>query len=216
MKMNQKCILCDTFSPHYFSDAKERTYYSCPQCGLVFLGHTHYLSESEEIERYKLHTHDSFDQGHINFLKPALLCAYEALVDKKTCSLLDFGCGPFSQLKVMNTKRHIRIDEFDLNFKNDQKVFSNKYDLIVLTEVIEHLKNPLQVFNQLKVMLNPSSAILVQTSLWHEDIDFKNWHYIRDPTHIAFYSHKSFEYLCKTLQLQNKKSRFKNITLITN
>ncbi|MGO1820189.1 MAG: hypothetical protein ACTH0S_10965 [Senegalia sp. (in: firmicutes)] len=44
-------------------------------------------------------------------------------------------------------------------------------------------------------MLNIGGSIFCMTSLYDEDIDFKNWYYKNDETHVFFYHKKALEWI---------------------
>ena len=108
---------------------------------------------------------------------------------------MDFGCGPGPVLKVLLNRLGIDVDIYDPYFYPD-KVFEGKqYDLITCTEVFEHLKNPLEIITLLESLLKENGILAVMT-LFHTTSDnFCKWWYRRDPTHICFYSPKTFKWL---------------------
>jgi len=48
---------------------------------------------------------------------------------------------------------------------------------------------------RLRRMLRSGGLLAVMTLLWEEGIDFANWHYRREPTHVAFYSQLTFRWI---------------------
>ena len=46
-------------------------------------------------------------------------------------------------------------------------------------------------------MLKKSGWLGIMTSFFSSDISFKSWHYIRDPTHVVFYTINTFEYIAQ-------------------
>jgi 2-polyprenyl-3-methyl-5-hydroxy-6-metoxy-1,4-benzoquinol methylase len=87
------------------------------------------------------------------------------------------------------------------------------YDLITCTEVLEHLKDPLETLRMLKDRLNPGGILAVMT-LFHPVYDisstpdplpcekvFKAWWYRRDPTHISFFRPETFYHAARLLDM---------------
>jgi len=88
--------------------------------------------------------------------------------------ILDFGCGSnFSQItkrykdakeivlidRVGNnfTKNNLKFINYKNNIKNIDKFLNNKkFDIIILSAVIEHLEHPEKILKYLKKFLNPS------------------------------------------------------------
>jgi predicted SAM-dependent methyltransferase len=89
------------------------------------------------------------------------------------------------------------VDLYDPFYCNDPSVFDNRYDFICATEVVEHLREPNENFKTLFRMLNPNGWLGVMTKLVTDDRPFGQWHYIRDMTHICFYSRRTFDYLAQ-------------------
>jgi cyclopropane fatty-acyl-phospholipid synthase-like methyltransferase len=111
-------------------------------------------------------------------------------------------------------RNSIACDRYDL-FYFPKKVYEGKkYDLILSTEVFEHLQNPLDIFKKLLGHVEKNGYILLM-SAFHPDNDeeFFKWWYIRDVTHIGFFNIKTFEFLADKLGLRIVKHNFKNIIL---
>ncbi len=63
------------------------------------------------------------------------------------------------------------------------------------TEVVEHFQAPGKEFDKLFGMLKEGGCLGIMTKLVLSKEAFSNWHYIRDDTHISFFSRATFEYL---------------------
>ena len=77
-----------------------------------------------------------------------------------------------------------------------------KYDTIILEEVIEHLKEPLEDLMRLSLILNDAGKLIIRTRLFNEETDLPNWWYLRDQTHICFFSYQTFKKICELLNLR--------------
>jgi cyclopropane fatty-acyl-phospholipid synthase-like methyltransferase len=72
------------------------------------------------------------------------------------------------------------------------------YDGITSTEVFEHLWKPVDALQKLKSILKKDGILAIMT-LFHpknQDIFF-DWFYIRDPSHVTFFTPKTFEVMAK-------------------
>lgn len=78
-----------------------------------------------------------------------------------------------------------------------QPTLTRQYRFITCTEVIEHVKNPLDVWEHLYKMLAPGGILAIMTGVVDNDQMFQGWHYHRDPTHICFYHKSTLEYVEK-------------------
>ncbi|MEM4282397.1 MAG: class I SAM-dependent methyltransferase [Candidatus Woesearchaeota archaeon] len=82
--------------------------------------------------------------------------------------LLDLGCGPtfrhtkialkygfnvcaMDVVKPRIVEKRIKFIEFDIN--KDVPRFRNKFDVVICTEIIEHIENPHKLFRDVHKML---------------------------------------------------------------
>ncbi len=112
---------------------------------------------------------------------------------------LDFGCGPGPVLAEVFTQAGYTMAVYDLYFAKhddviDSEQMAGQYDFITATEVAEHLGEPGAVLRHLFALLRPGGVLGVMTKLVKDQESFKTWHYIRDRTHISFFSLATFEW----------------------
>jgi SAM-dependent methyltransferase len=66
-----------------------------------------------------------------------------------------------------------------------------QYDLVILSEVIEHLREVREELARVHSLLAPEGKVLVRTRLYPATDALTNWWYARDKTHINFFSTKA-------------------------
>ncbi|MDC7233873.1 MAG: class I SAM-dependent methyltransferase [Spirochaetales bacterium] len=193
MKDQSPCPLCSSNQTDEYYEDRKRPYRFCPQCALVFVPPSSHLSEEEEKKVYDLHENDPEDRGYRRFLSRLA----DPLSERVTPGSrgLDFGCGPGPALTAMLEERGYRMSLFDKYYRNDPEVLNTLYDFICTTEVVEHLRSPGKVFEELFNRLVPGGLLAVMTKLVIDKDAFSKWHYIQDPTHICFFSRETFEYI---------------------
>lgn len=156
------------------------------------------LSHKEEKKRYLEHNNTLKNKGYKEMLKKFIesgVSPYIKRSDKKNLQVLDFGCGPGPVLKLLLEKKDIAVDIYDPYFFPDKVYLNKRYDLITATEVVEHLKNPLFAWDLYVEHLRKNGCLAVMT-LFHPGVEnFLNWWYRNDPTHICFYSKKTFQWI---------------------
>ncbi len=110
---------------------------------------------------------------------------------------LDFGSGPEPVLATfLETSYNYDVDIYDLFFSPKKVYEGKKYDLITCTEVVEHLNNPLPFFKLFSSLLSPGGVLSIMTLLHPRDKEeFLSWYYIREDSHITFYSLKTLQYI---------------------
>ncbi len=115
---------------------------------------------------------------------------------------LDFGSGPGPTLSLMLEECGHKVDLYDKFYAQNDAVFQNRYDFITATEVVEHLPNPLKDLEALVKILQKGGILAIMTEIVSPQLDFTNWYYKNDPSHVCFYSEKTFIYLANLLGLE--------------
>lgn len=189
------CPLCEGKSPSLsFTKPSGETYFNCPDCGLLFLLPSYFLELSFEKAQYDLHENDILDPRYQDFMEPLVS---ELLRNNPGASGLDFGCGPTSVLTHLLQNQKIQVSLFDKFYFPDKDVLDRKYDFIFASEVVEHFQEPQKEWELLGGLLKDDGILVVGTSLWDDVPDLSRWSYVMDPTHVSFYSRKSFLWISK-------------------
>lgn len=191
--MPKTCPLCDSNDVYFYYKDTFRSYYQCVSCQLVFVPEEYHLSAEEEKARYELHENDPNDEGYRQFLKRFFEPMNERIPNRAYG--LDFGSGPGPTLHLMFEEAGHSMEIYDLFFEDNLSVFKQKYGFICATEVVEHLYQPMNELNRLWGCLKPGGFLGLMTKLVHNKEAFKKWHYIRDETHISFFSKKTFQWI---------------------
>jgi len=205
------CKICSASTAVIKNYKTEKHYYRCKECDYIFMDKQFYIDEALERLHYDKHDNNFACLGYVEM--------FETLIDEfvplsEIEDALDFGCGEGKVLPVLLEKNGVSCDRYDL-FYFPQKVYKDKkYDLIASTEVIEHLESPLEILQELSSHLKEGAYLLLMTRFHPQDDErFLEWFYIRDITHIGFFSLKTFEYLAEKLSLKLVKHNFKNTIL---
>lgn len=187
-----RCLLCNSKTDLFYQD-KDKIYYRCRGCFSIILDPSNHVDDKEEKERYKLHNNNVKDLGYQRFVSP-LVESVKANY-KRDHMGLDYGAGTSPVAASLLEKEGYHIKLYDPYFHAYPENLYRKYDYIICSEVIEHFYNPYHEFKNLSKILNPSGSIICMTSLYEEDIDFKNWYYKNDKTHVFFYHRKALEWI---------------------
>lgn len=190
------CPLCREAAQPFHRD-KHRSYYQCANCALVFVPSSYWLSAEAEKAYYDLHENRLDDAGYERFLSRCAAPLMEVL-PANSCGL-DFGCGPAPLLAQMLEKAGHTVALYDHFYFPDPDPLTHHYDFVVSTEVVEHLGAPWAELEKLWGMVRPGGVLALMTKLVLSRERFANWHYIRDPTHIIFFSVPTFEWLARKL-----------------
>lgn len=191
----QRCPLCGNRDTARYHEDTRRCYMRCSDCGLVFVPDQFWLSPEEEKAVYDLHENDDQDPGYRKFLSRLSAPLLDRLGPNQWG--LDFGCGPGPTLSLMLKAAGHRVDLYDPFYYNNPSIFQKHYDFICATEVVEHLRQAGETFDALFGMLKPGGWLAIMTKLVIDAQAFGQWHYIRDLTHVCFFSQQSFHHIAR-------------------
>ncbi|MBU1136276.1 MAG: class I SAM-dependent methyltransferase [Nanoarchaeota archaeon] len=153
---------------------------------------------------------------------------YNFLKDKSCLDILEIGCGYGYLTYALNFSGHkatgvdvsknaikSALKNFGDFYKNSdinsfKRKNSKKFDLIIATELIEHLHNPTKFIGDCLKLLKKNGKIIITTpnkdymrkkSFWQTDLP---------PVHVFWLSHESFKKLSKKHNLKLEFFDFKN------
>ncbi|KPV41893.1 hypothetical protein AN478_00400 [Thiohalorhabdus denitrificans] len=186
------CPLCGAEGAEDYHADAWRTYLCCEVCGFVFVPPSHHLSPEAERAEYDRHDNAVDDPGYRRFLERLAAPLRERVPVPATG--LDFGCGPGPALAAMLREAGYEVAVYDPFYAPDPSVLRPGLDFITATEVVEHLARPGAELRRLAGLLRPGGWLGIMTKLVLDRERFATWHYIRDPTHIGFFSRTSFRW----------------------
>ena len=207
------CHICNQSTESFVHEKTNITYYHCQACEYIFKSPEYYQDFEGQNERYNLHENNEEDAGYIAYFQRFL--DFTLPLVGKPKNALDFGCGRTSLLATLLEKEGIDCDYYDPIYHPDTLDTDKKYDLIVSTEVFEHLHQPREVFESLLKRLNSGGYLAIQTE-FHANTEelFKTWWYPQDPTHIVFFRARTFHVLCDIYGCRVVKDNGKNILVL--
>jgi len=99
-----------------------------------------------------------------------------------------------------------QVQVYDPYYFPDPSYLKQQYDFVTTTEVLEHLNTPKNSIELLISLIKPGGYLGIMTKRVKDQASFANWHYIRDPTHISFFSIATFKYLSQVYPLAQIKT----------
>ncbi len=210
-----KCKICNSATKIIFNYDDDKIYKYCPACQAIFLQNNFIVNNIKEKAQYENHNNSFESKGYVKMFEDFLDYFWQDL-DKNATNALDFGSGPGPVLAQIMRKRALHVEIFDKFYQPNPIYKDKKYDLITSTEVFEHLQNPLEILNLFKKHLKKNGIIAIMT-LFHNNNEenFIKWWYRRDPTHILFYTPKTFEVLAELCGLKVVKCDDRRIVVLT-
>lgn len=197
-----KCILCEG-NIVFYGTWRDRDYHRCENCKSIMMDPKDFLGFKSERARYEQHNNDVNDKRYQNFVSPIVKSVLE---DHTTHNIgLDFGAGTGPVISKLLRDRSYNIKIYDPFFANYPHLLEEKYNYIVCCEVMEHFHNPKKEFNLLRSILKPKGTLYCMTEIYDSSINFSDWYYKNDETHVFFYSKKALEIIKKESGFSNLK-----------
>ncbi|MEA3424417.1 MAG: class I SAM-dependent methyltransferase [Bacillota bacterium] len=201
--MNGICKICGSETREFYDEIFDTKFYHCSNCEFISKDENSIISEKDELKIYKYHNNSIEDQHFVDYFKRFLDSAVMKNVSSGKKGL-DFGSGPSSVLSMILERDYgYEMDIYDMFFSPEKTYIDKKYDLITCTEVIEHLKNPMEYFLLFKELLKDDGTLGIMT-LFHANSDekFCDWHYRRDRSHISFFTAKTMKVISEKIGLE--------------
>ncbi len=168
-KRNTSTVFLDT----YFN-GKLFKYKKCTNCKLIYLNPLPSLNDF--VVMYPLSYQGEIDTKNYNHYEYIFNLIEKFNTNKK---ILDYGCGRGGFLIEANYRNYNCLGtEFNadlisslssaftnisfLTIDNFQKYSEEKFDIIFLNNVLEHLINPIEIMEDLKKHLNPEGIFILQ------------------------------------------------------
>jgi hypothetical protein len=203
------CKICERENHPLKNNQTSIHYHYCKHCDLISKDDALYLPKELEKKRYD--THNNSDESYQKYFT-RLINDFIKPLDIQT--ILDFGSGPYPMLYHL-LKDQYNLNHYDPIYHNDLRYQDQKYDLIVLSEVLEHMYNPRVELTRLIGLLHKNGYLLIQTQFRTMSVeDFFSWWYTRDETHVSFYNMKTFEVIKDIFHLEIIKTNQKDIILL--
>jgi hypothetical protein len=95
----------------------------------------------------------------------------------------------------MLTEKGHPTRDYDPFFAPDRDLLDASYDFLTCSETAEHFHDPAAEFRRMDTLLRPGGWLGLMTGLLQPDTDLATWWYLRDPTHVSFYTLDSLDWI---------------------
>ncbi len=190
-----QCRLCLEMTSRDRIFGHGRDFSVCDSCGYVQVNPQQILSTEDEGKRYLLHENSSGDPRYEEYLRPIV----DLVVSRTAISTLgiDIGSGKEKVLETLLFSKGRRVVSYDLYFHPEESLLKNSYDFLICSETLEHFRDPRRELQRFSFLVKKGGPLFFRTSFYHSNRKFTDWHYQRDPTHIGFFSEKTFFWMEK-------------------
>ncbi len=190
----EPCPLCAGPS-HPLAPAGDRPFRHCPRCDLIVVPRQWHLSRDEERARYLLHENTIDNAGYVGRFHRLIELIREHVPGARR--VLDYGCGPAPVFVELLRRAGYDAVGYDPIFAPNADL-SHTFDVIVSVETFEHFAEPGTELRRMASCLTPGGCLAIMTRFHPGADSMKDWWYVRDPTHVAFYSPRTFRFIQST------------------
>jgi hypothetical protein len=183
------CPLCDSAGSHELFSDDIRSYRHCEKCGLIFVPVSEHVSCKAEKERYDLHRNNPGHEGYVRFLNELVSVIAEQYPLR--CRILDYGSGKEAVLTRLLKERGYDSTAYDPLYGIGKHALDDTYDMVVLCEVLEHLRGLRKELANIKKAAGRTGKILIRTQSYPSLENFSGWWYKNDITHVNFFSRQA-------------------------
>lgn len=177
--VNTRCYLCNSDNIGLRSprvrDRSDIQVLQCNDCGLVFLSRFDHISESfyndskmhgnsgVDFDKWMMETKPD-DERRFNYVKSII----------KDKDVLDIGCGNGQFLKMasgicssvqgveLEEQSIQKISEWGISVSKNIEDIKNKFDVITMFHVLEHIPDPITFIEKIKPYLTPNGILLIE------------------------------------------------------
>ncbi len=209
-----KCRVCNNKSIETVGQNRLRKFCYCESCGLVFVPEQYWVSIEEEKKRYEQHNNTPKNEGYVKFLKQIVNVVCNISKPSSSPRILDFGCGESAVLTTLLIENGFDCTAydplFDINIDNDGPL----YDIIILCEVIEHIRDIEAELDKVKKLINENGVLIIRTRLYSSEKKIENWWYAQDKTHINFFARRTMDGIARMVNRQKVVPKAEDIFVI--
>ncbi len=240
-KYNKKCIICNSsldfycnaYDSEYVTSDQIFEYAKCDKCKTVSI-----VQDISDLKSIYPKNYYSFSKNAgksvLNKIKDFIeVSMFKGIVKElygDNLSVLDVGGGTGwvlnSLKKATNRFKYFNIVDIDDNAQNialsngysyfkgrieDYKP-KDKFDLIIMLNLIEHVNDPVSVLRKIKEITNKNGLIIIKTPN-NDSLDariFKkyNWGGLHAPRHFNIFSKQSIEIIAKNIGLEIESIKY--------
>lgn len=206
------CRLCESTDCSFFISDKKRDFILCNTCALLFVPEKDLVTIHSEKERYALHNNTADNEVYVTYLKEFTREIKRVPVSNPR--VLDFGSGQDKVLTHVLRESGYNCYAYDPLYGIGIEHLNDKFDIIILCEVVEHLRDLRKEMNVIKKILRPHGYVIIRTELYKNRGAFIDWWYTKDITHINFFSLYTIEKLAGLIGKRVFYTNSKNVVII--
>lgn len=206
------CSICGERTQPRFTkqlEDKQILYNECVSCGHLIASDYESLIDYANKNYFKDIDYGWEDRNNRIFKILLLLLKVPGIQLNSKSVILDYGCGhgklvgklQHSGLNIYGYEPFSKIIDIDKNIFNDKDLLYThipNVNLILFIEVLEHLRNPNVILNEIATILHHNGYLLISTGIYSNEVHTNNWYYLNPATgHVSIYTERSLVLLLK-------------------
>ncbi len=166
---------------------------------------------ADEQTRYATHNNKWNDQGYRDYLMKfgATIVAQE----QKGAKGVDVGAGIEKVLTRLLNEEELDVKAQDPLYGFNAYDEDELYNFVVSIETVEHFHHPYSEWERMNNAILRNGRMYVATNLLEGTQKFEDWWYVKDPTHVFFYSKITMRYIADIFNMQ--VDFYKHLTVFT-
>lgn len=193
MEDKKTCIICGNEAHHRLTKLGN-DYYQCWSCRTLFSGPI----DQEGMVGGEHEEGRNIEQNHLRINRVNEMTLG---LKKEDVHILDFGCGHgmfVSDLKKAGYANAVGYDAYNDYYSRLPE--TNKFSIVTMTEVIEHISHPFAELKWIHKALVPGGCLMIETSFVNiaeqENIPLSDFFYIAPQNgHCTIFSHHGLDLL---------------------
>jgi hypothetical protein len=197
-----ECLICH-YEAYKFKTKDGFNIYKCSGCGLDFLNP---MPSENELHRFYSNDYMDIRQSQKVTRKVAETNLKEIIENfsiSKDSKVLDFGCGDSNSFigacRDFSYNNSFGYDKYSNNEDDESRISwdevqENKYDLITLWGILEHLVDPIKTLSLIRTLLSPNGLIILTTVFSDMPIPFR----YKPPEHTLYYTKEAMPIIAKS------------------
>jgi SAM-dependent methyltransferase len=189
-------------------------YYECRRCQFLRSDHLDDAAALRTVYSNTLGEADAGSGWRARCVSDRImqLAAFGLFPRGQKCRFLDFGCGPGYVANLLRFRKGWDAYGFEpfippvylpsrVFVNRDQLLARSPFDLIIATEVLEHLVDPASELGKISELLADTGFLYITTGLYKPGTLGKNWSYLVPHTgqHVSFYSRSAIKEVMRIL-----------------
>jgi len=203
-----RCLVCKSVRIKFKYKINHFDYYLCLSCGSLQLNKIKPYKYSYSSFNYKI----GFQNEKRIRLRACSIITELSKIKKNITSILDVGCGAGFMLDEFKNyssfpvgiepskslsayaKRNFKIQIYNGYLDSDLiKRINQKFDVVILSHILEHLSDPLSFLNLVDQILKKAGLIYIETpniNSWQARIEKSKYTFLTPPEHFCLYTRK--------------------------